>query len=169
MGRCLPVVFLTGANLFGGLEPIHYGHLHVHGHQVEFLFGQDLQSDMAIFSNGDHVPHFLEEPRGQTLIDEIVLDEQNSQSHARVIRGLDCRGDFDLAHFSRQACSASRRAERRNGLRMVCEMPKLLAAIPIRGIERPRKSQYHGYIARRRCAYSGEQGKRSGGGQILFD
>jgi len=64
---------LAPADLCGGLEAAHVGHVNVHEHQVERLALEQGQRFHAVVRNGHPVPAFLQHGHRQLLVHEVVL------------------------------------------------------------------------------------------------
>ena len=78
-----PLALADGARR---LEAAHFGHLHVHQHDVERLRGQRGERFPAVVGNRDPMTAAFEQRRRQPLIDSIVLGQQQPEASLRQLR-----------------------------------------------------------------------------------
>ena len=75
-------------DVFGGLDPIHLGHLDVHQHEVVALALDRLDRLDAIACDVRLVAHQREQAESELLIDDVVLDEQDPEWMPRGVIGV---------------------------------------------------------------------------------
>ena len=76
----------------GGLQPVHYWHLHIHENQVTRLVPADLHGLRAIPGDGYGTAHFFEQQLDDALVGLIVLNYQYSREErgSNLSRRLRC-------------------------------------------------------------------------------
>ncbi len=79
MGWCLPVAIFFLAHDARCLEAVHFGHLHVHEHQVEHIRFERFDGLAAVVGDGHAVASFFEQAGGEPLVHNVVLGDQNVQ------------------------------------------------------------------------------------------
>ena len=67
-------------DLARGLVAVHYGHLHVHQHDIEAFFGQLLQRLAPVAAKRHHHPALQEQFFDHLLVERIVLGHQDARA-----------------------------------------------------------------------------------------
>ena len=84
-----------------GVEPAHFGHLHIHQHDVEDVSrSSSASASQPIVGDGDRVTSFRQQSDGDALIDDVVFREQH-------VAGRATRGGSGTV--SRERCRRRRR------------------------------------------------------------
>ncbi len=74
-----PVPCFLGADCPSRLDAVHFGHLHVHEHQVEVFLGDRVEC-LAAVDHGEHrMTLFGEEVQSHPLVDRIIFCQKDAQ------------------------------------------------------------------------------------------
>ena len=78
-GNMLPGLIFAVADSCGCFQAVHFGHLYVHQDEIEGLRAEGCQRLQAVTCDHDGMAGFFEHALGDSLVDYVVLGEQNPQ------------------------------------------------------------------------------------------
>ncbi len=71
---------LSGADLRGALETVHFGHLAIHQDEIEGFVQDAIERDLAVVGEAVGDTERFEHGAGDCLVDRVVLGDQHPPS-----------------------------------------------------------------------------------------